>query len=196
MIAFRYTKSDGAEFLSHLDLLRHIYRTMRRAGIPVAMSEGYHAHARIYLNNPLPVGIASVAEYGCVDTDFDGDFKSLFNGFAPKGVTCVDYKKVDINPNYAASIEKCTYTAEGITPFDVQEILGEEHIIINDTRGREIDIRERLYDLETDGDAVKFTCGCNEKNLRPDLFASYLGERFGGTVRRIVKIASYGKGVF
>lgn len=196
MIAFRYTKSDGAEFLSHLDLLRHVYRTMRRAGIPVAMSEGYHAHARIYLNNPLPVGIESVAEYGCVDTPFDGDFKSLFNEFAPKGVTCVGFKRVDTNPNYADSIEKCTYAVEGITPFDIQKVLGEEHIILSDTRGREINIKERLYDLEIDGNAVKFTCGCKEKNLRPDLFSNYLKERFGGKVKRIVKIASYGKGVF
>ena len=29
MIAFRYTKTDGAEYLSHLDLLRHIERTLR-----------------------------------------------------------------------------------------------------------------------------------------------------------------------
>ena len=196
MIAFRYTKSDGAEFLSHLDLLRHIYRTMRRAGIPVAMSEGFHAHARIYLNNPLPVGIESVAEYGCVDTPFDGDFKSLFNRFAPKGVTCVEFKKVEINPNYAATIEKCAYSAEGIAPFDIEEVLNKEHIILRDTRGREIDLRERLYDLAFDGNTVKFTCGCNEKNLRPDLFTGYLVECFGGKVGRIVKIASYGKGVF
>ena len=60
MIAFKYTKTDSAEFLSHLDLLRHVYRTLRRAQIPVAMSEGYHAHARIFLNNPLPVGVRSV----------------------------------------------------------------------------------------------------------------------------------------
>ena len=61
MIAFRYTKKDGAEYLSHLDLLRHIYRTLRRAGIPVAYSQGFHRHPRIFLNNPLGTGIKSVA---------------------------------------------------------------------------------------------------------------------------------------
>ncbi len=196
MIAFRYTKTDGAEFLSHLDLLRHIYRTMRRAGITIAMSEGYHAHARIYLNNPLPVGVESVAEYGCADTTFHGDFKSVFNKFAPSGVKCAEFKKVVSNPNYADLIERCTYSAEGITAFDTDLVMREEHIIIRDLRGREIDIKERLYDLEADGQTIKFTCGCKEKNLRPDLFASYLAERFGGKVLRIVKLASYGKGVF
>ncbi len=49
MIAFRYTKTDGAEYLSHLDLLRHIDRTLRRAGIKVKMSEGFHPHPKIFI---------------------------------------------------------------------------------------------------------------------------------------------------
>ena len=44
MIAFKYTKTDGAEYLSHLDLLRHITRTLRRSGIQVNASEGFHPH--------------------------------------------------------------------------------------------------------------------------------------------------------
>ena len=63
MIAFRYTKTDGAEYLSHLDLMRHIDRTMRRAGIKTAFTEGFSPHPKIYMNNPLGLGIRSVAEY-------------------------------------------------------------------------------------------------------------------------------------
>ena len=44
MIAFRYTKTDGAEYISHLDLLRHIDRILRRAGIEVGYSQGFHKH--------------------------------------------------------------------------------------------------------------------------------------------------------
>ena len=57
MIAFRYTKTDGAEYLSHLDLLRHIDRTLRRAGIKVKMSEGFHPHPKIFMNKPRGLGI-------------------------------------------------------------------------------------------------------------------------------------------
>ena len=57
MIAFKYTKTDGAEYISHLDMLRHIDRTLRRAGIEVEYSQGYHKHPRIFMGNPLALGV-------------------------------------------------------------------------------------------------------------------------------------------
>lgn len=191
MIAFKYTKTDGAEYLSHLDLLRHIERTLRRAHIPLNYSEGFHAHPKIYLNNPLGVGIKSVAEYATIDTPFTGDFKELFNSRSPDGVKCLDYKIVDKNQNYADCISRCEYSACGIAPFDEREILNEESIIITDLRGRQTDIRPRIYAVERQDGQLKFILGCGSNNLRPDLFCSYLVSRFGGEVKDIVKTASF-----
>lgn len=196
MIAFKYTKTDGAEYLSHLDLLRHIYRTLRRANIKVAVSEGFHAHARIFLNNPLAVGVRSVAEYGAVDCVCDDDFAGIFNAHSPAGVRCLGFREVEKNPNYANGIEKCAYSATGIPPFDIEKLLSEQSIIITDLRGRETDIRPRIYAVEREGDALNFTLGSGDKNLRPDLFASYLNSRFGGKATDIIKTVAYGKGVF
>ena len=56
MIAFKYTKTDGAEYLSHLDLLRHLDRTFKRAGIQVKTSEGFHPHPKNFINKTLGVG--------------------------------------------------------------------------------------------------------------------------------------------
>ncbi len=196
MIAFKYSKCDGAEYLSHLDLLRHIYRTFRRAGIRVAMSEGFHAHARIFLNNPLPVGVKSVAEYGSADCDFAGDFKAAFNEFSPEGVKCLAYEITATNPNFANSVEKCLYFTSGIQPFDTDLILNEKSIVITDLRNRQIDIRPRIHSLEFKDGGLLFTAGCSSENLRPDMFCDYLAERFGGKRTEIIKLASYGKGVF
>jgi radical SAM-linked protein len=196
MIAFKYTKTDGAEYLSHLDLLRHVDRTLRRAGIPIARSEGFNKHPRIFLNNPLGLGIKSVAEYAAIDTPFEGNFKELFNAHSPKGVKCLDYEVVPSNPNFANTIDRCMYQITGIVPFDTQLILGEESIIITDTRGRQVDIRPRIYSIERNGDSICCVLGCGENNLRPDLFASYLKGRFGGDVQGILKTASFGDSIF
>ena len=75
MIAFKYTKTDGAEYISHLDLLRHLDRTLRRAGIKVEYSQGYHKHPRIFMCNPLALGVRSVSEYCTADAIYEGDFK-------------------------------------------------------------------------------------------------------------------------
>jgi radical SAM-linked protein len=196
MIAFKYTKTDGAEYLSHLDLLRHIDRTLRRANITIERSEGFNKHPRIFLNNPLGLGIKSVAEYATIDTPFDGDFATLFNAFSPAGVKCLGYKIVDKNMNYANSITKCRYEVNGIKPFDERKILDEESIKIVDTRGREVDIRPRIYAIEWQNDTLSFVLGCGENNLRPDLLCTYLEEHFGGKAEGLIKTQSYGENVF
>lgn len=190
MIAFRYTKTDGAEYISHLDLLRHIYRTLRRAGIPVNYSLGFHRHPRIFLNNPLGTGIKSLAEYATLDTPFEGEFGELFNAHSPEGIRCVRWGYVKDNQNYANSIVKCTYRARGIPPFDIGGLLRRESIVITDTRGREVDIRPRIYAVERQGDELQFTLGCGEDNLRPDLFCAYLCSVYGGEAADIIKINS------
>lgn len=194
MIAFKYTKIDGAEYLSHLDLLRHIYRTLRRAGIPLNYSGGFHAHPRIFLNNPLGTGIKSVAEYATIDTTFTGNFKPLFNAFSPTGVKCLDWKIVDKNQNYANCIVKCSYSAAGVGEFDIPAFMAQDKIIITDLRGREVDIRPRIYAVERSGDRLLFTLGCGGNNLRPDLFCQHLCSQTGGHATDILKTASYMSG--
>lgn len=196
MIAFRYTKLGGAEYLSHLDLLRHIDRTLRRAQIAVKTSEGFHPHPKIFMNNPLGLGIKSVAEYCAVDCDFDGDFSAAFNSHSPEGIKCTAYMCVPQNPNYAYNITSCEYFTEGINSFDTAEFLKHEHIIITDKRGREVDIRPRIYSLEFKGGKLFFTLGCGEKNLRPDLFCEYLESVYGGKAVNICKISADGQYTF
>ena len=194
MIAFKYTKTDGAEYISHLDLLRHIYRTMRRAGIPVEYSRGFHRHPRIFMNNPLGTGIKSVAEYAAADSAFDGDFAERFNAFSPAGIKCLKWARVKDNPNYADCITACTYSATGLKPFDAAALLAEESIKITDMRGREVDIRPRIYAVEWQNGELNFTLGCGENNLRPDLFCAFLSGRYGGRAKDIIKTASLMRG--
>ena len=195
MICFKYTKTDGAEYLSHLDLLRHIDRTLRRAEIKVKTSEGFHPHPKIFMNNPLGLGIKSVAEYCAVDCDPCDDFKERFNANSPKGVKCLGFKFTDENPNYAYGITACTYSLEGIT-LDTAEFMSRKRLIITDKRGREVDIMPRISALGYEGERLIFTLGCGQNNLRPDLFAEVLESIYGGKARDITKIASHGELIF
>ncbi|MCD7728857.1 MAG: TIGR03936 family radical SAM-associated protein [Clostridia bacterium] len=196
MIAFKYTKTDGAEYLSHLDLLRHIDRTLRRAGIQVNYSEGFNKHARIFMGNPIALGVKSVAEFCTVDCGFTGNFKEIFNAFSPRGVKCIDYKIVEKNAEYAESIKECAYIAKGINQFDVSEVLNKDGIIITDLRGRSVDIRPRIYGLDYSDGGLKFTLGCGTSNLRPDLFCTFLCGIYGGSVTEIIKTESIGENTF
>ena len=59
---FVYVKEGTALTLSHLDLLRIWPRALRRAGLPVAYSQGYHPHPRLSFTPALPMGMPSLGE--------------------------------------------------------------------------------------------------------------------------------------
>ncbi|MCL2483525.1 MAG: TIGR03936 family radical SAM-associated protein [Propionibacteriaceae bacterium] len=50
-------------FASHRDFARCFERGLRRAGIPMAYSSGFHPHQRVSYVNPAPTGAASEAEF-------------------------------------------------------------------------------------------------------------------------------------
>lgn len=58
-----YPKSDRLSFLGHLELIATVERSIRRAGLPFAVSNGFARRMRIQFSSALPVGVSSLAEY-------------------------------------------------------------------------------------------------------------------------------------
>jgi len=61
-LRLKFSRGDELKFLSHLDLMRLWERALRRAGLPLAYSEGFTPHPQIALAAPLLVGVTSDAE--------------------------------------------------------------------------------------------------------------------------------------
>lgn len=59
----RYSRTGRLRFASHRDFQRVFERAIRRAGIPIAFSQGFNPHPRISYAGAAPTGAASVAEY-------------------------------------------------------------------------------------------------------------------------------------
>ncbi|MGD8344696.1 MAG: TIGR03960 family B12-binding radical SAM protein [Desulfobacterales bacterium] len=57
-----YTKQDQARYFGHLELVNIFQRALKRAGIAVRFSEGFHPKPKISFDDPLPVGIESQQE--------------------------------------------------------------------------------------------------------------------------------------
>jgi radical SAM-linked protein len=58
----KFGRGEEVKYISHLDVVRFWERAFRRAGIPLAYSQGFTAHPRISLAAPLAVGVTSEAE--------------------------------------------------------------------------------------------------------------------------------------
>jgi len=62
-IRLRYTKRGRLRFTSHRDVARAFERAIRRAGVPMAYSQGFNPHPKISWVGAAPTGVASEAEY-------------------------------------------------------------------------------------------------------------------------------------
>lgn len=61
-IRVQYTKGHPLRFTGHLDLQRLWERLLRRSGLPVRYSQGFHPRARLNLASALPLGFISDCE--------------------------------------------------------------------------------------------------------------------------------------
>lgn len=78
-IRIGYSKLGKVRFLGHRDVARMWERTLRKAGVPVAMSTGFTPRARMSFGLALPTGAESLIELldVLVDTSISMDDESL-----------------------------------------------------------------------------------------------------------------------
>jgi radical SAM family uncharacterized protein/radical SAM-linked protein len=62
-LSLTYRKTGNARFFGHLELGNIFSRAIRRAGISVKYSQGYHPIPKLSFDDPLPLGMESQGEY-------------------------------------------------------------------------------------------------------------------------------------
>ncbi len=196
MLVARYCKEDGAEYISHLDTLRHLQKILIRAKIPVEYSKGYNPHMLVYMSAPLGVGIKSRAEYFAVETNFDAkDFPELFNRFCPSGFKCLCAVNTQKKVNLQADMDSAEYLITGINDFDVDKILSATEFKVIDKRGEEKEVRERILGLKKCDNGLIATLSFGNYTLRPDVFGEKVAELFGGEVEDVIKLNAFISGL-
>jgi len=84
-----YSKLDRARYFGHLELVNIFRRALKRAGIAVRFSEGFHPKPKISFDDPLPVGIESRQERFMItvpDCIRPQDVKATLNDHLPAGL--------------------------------------------------------------------------------------------------------------
>ena len=88
-----YTKGEMVKYISHLDFLRCVNRSFKRAKIPVKYSNGFNPHVLLNIALPCPVGVSSVCEmldielYEKMDTSL---IKEKLASALPVGIEVID----------------------------------------------------------------------------------------------------------
>ena len=66
-----YTKGGRMRFVSHLDMTRFMTRMLRKAGLPIWYTEGFHPHA--YITFALSLSLGFESEYEIMDIRLEDD---------------------------------------------------------------------------------------------------------------------------
>jgi radical SAM-linked protein len=117
----RYAKLGRLVALSHLETMHTLIRAIRRAGLPVAFSQGFHPKPRVSFGPALPVGVESHCEH--IDLELIGavEAATVAERFAPQlpaGLRLLDASVLDAQaPSVAESLRAIHYRAE--FPADV-----------------------------------------------------------------------------
>ncbi len=132
-----YGKTGWSRYLSHLEVTRVWQRRLRRAGIELSYTEGYHPHPRLSFGPALPVGVAGEREYFDLQTtvDYDPDdlrqklAQSLPDTFPIREITRIDLRAAAVE----TLIDTYSYRLDGKTKY-IQMISAavESHVSANE----------------------------------------------------------------
>lgn len=87
---FVFGKTGQMKYISHLDLMRLFMRALRRADLPVKITEGFNPHPKLSIARALKLGAESEAEEAAVvlrEFVKPQDFKARLEAQVPPGIT-------------------------------------------------------------------------------------------------------------
>jgi radical SAM family uncharacterized protein/radical SAM-linked protein len=115
-VRVRYAKEGRLVALSHLEVMHAILRSVRRAGLPVAFSQGYHPKPRVSFGPALPVGVSSAAEFldlELIGTHDPARVGTLFAAALPEGLAFLEAREIDARaPSLSESVRAVHYRVQ------------------------------------------------------------------------------------
>ncbi|MCR5083018.1 MAG: TIGR03936 family radical SAM-associated protein, partial [Parasporobacterium sp.] len=97
-LRIKFKKYGKMIYIGHLDLLRYFQKSIRRAGIDIAYSEGFSPHQIMSFAAPLGVGTYSNAEYCDIVVNSATSAKEMIkalNDVNVEGVEIVNITKLE-----------------------------------------------------------------------------------------------------
>lgn len=163
LLCLKYSKENETRFLSHLDLMRTMERSFRRARLSLAFSEGFNPHPKVSFASALAVGVTSEAEY--LDLQLQEDLPAQevmerVNNVLPSGLKILAAVPVTKRKeSLMALINRARYRVEvnflePINTQDVEQTIAKvlslpSYVVMRQSKKgvHEVDIRSGLFEL-------------------------------------------------
>lgn len=158
VLRLKYRKIGYMKFLSHLDMVRLMERSFRRAKLPLEFSKGFNPRPKINFAAPLSVGVTSDSEVLEVELtdkmDLEG-FLANQRKIFPEGIEIVDGRFIEKESKVKlmGSVSSCQYlisvlstsetTIEAVKKW-VGEFTAQEEIIIEKTNKKKKVVQKNI----------------------------------------------------
>ena len=202
-LRFGFSKTGAMALLSHLDLVRMLERSLRRSGVPVSYTGGFHPLPRLQIALALPLGVEAYGEW--LDLEFlemvdpavvmEAWQRTLPPGFQLRSVEAVPVSEPSLSQRLASAewrFRLRPVSGETLTPerWDgaIAAVLAREALVWQDTdkkgRPRQRDCRPSLLALrrleaEPAGAmpfALEAAIDAQGRSLRPGQLQHWLAE--------------------
>jgi radical SAM-linked protein len=162
-----FAKTGALRYIGHLDLHKMWERTARRAGLPLAYSQGFHPQPKLQLASALPLGHSSRCELVDIWTKTDMDLAGLpktIQDAVPSGLKILSVDVVDeAAPPLQTMVISSEFEVTLLDEIDTDQLtrslstLMEAESILRERRGKAYNLRPLIESLsfETDNTGLK-----------------------------------------
>ena len=153
-----FSKRGQAKYFGHLEQVKIFLRAIRRAGIPVKFSEGFHPKPKISFEDPLPIGLESLNEIFYLSVRGDVKPKNIIdrlNEHLPRGLTVFHCQLAPAKSLCKASMSSTYMVTKKDGFFDAKELkcfVKRRELVVTRTgpKGKvtTIDLKEMVLNIE------------------------------------------------
>lgn len=176
-VRIRFSKSGDVRWISHRDLARVWERLLRRAGLSLAFSEGFHPRPKISFPSALAVGIVALEEIvemdlvGLIDAE---ETRRVIAEQLPEGMVLLGLELLVAGASRAV-MAAASYEIH-LLPADAQaatERLGQlrhegKVTVQRDAKTLEASFAQSQFQIDCEGNVLRFTLPATAQgSLRP-----------------------------
>lgn len=183
-LRIQFTKSGPAKYSGHLDLHKTWERMLRRAGLPLAYSQGFHPQPRLHLAAALPLGMTSECELADVWLNSAVEVEQVLAALraaASPGIEVTNAVEVPASlPALQSQLQSADYVAtlaEAVPGLDqkVAALLAAP-ALMREKRGKSYDLRPLVESLTLEGRALRMRLAARDGATgRPEEVLEALG---------------------
>jgi len=192
-VRLRFAKHGKIRFTSHRDIARVWERVLRRAEVPVALTQGFNPHSRLSFGLALSTGHESEGEYLDIDLAERVDIGALVDGLTPVLPVGLDVQGAaeleSGSESLQQAVQRCTWRilVGGVATADVaarvEAVLTAATLVTTrERKGQAVidDVRPAIIALrvegeEADGTVLVADLATLGRGLRPSELVGLLG---------------------